>query len=72
MKETYQKPFIEVIRVQNEGVIAGSGGTGVPDLTPDTWSSPTRSRSSNGGVKSHSYTSTMNEIEDILSNIFTY
>lgn len=71
MKRTYQKPSIEVIQVQNEGVIAGSPG--ITDLGKETWSSsPTRGRISNGGVKSSNYTSTMNEIEDFFSDIFTY
>ncbi|ADV43152.1 hypothetical protein [Bacteroides helcogenes] len=59
-REAYIAPSIEVIRIENEGVIAASGST--ESYTPSTMST-TRSRSYNSASGS--------DLEDMINDILT-
>ena len=59
--KTYQKPRIEVIRIQNEGVMAMSdvtGGGGIFD-SPST------------GIAGSGNIGTFNDIEDLINDLLT-
>lgn len=61
-KETYASPRIEVIELENEGVIAGSIGAG--GYTPDnSWNTPSSKQST---YSSASATEVEDMIEDLL------
>ena len=60
-KETYTAPSVEVIKMENEGVIAASGEPYVP-----------QTRSYSGGASTHSYNSASNsDLEDLINDILT-
>ena len=59
----YTKPKIEVIKIENEGVMALSGGSGdIPG--PDIQGSPAGSQKQNSD--------TMQEVENLINDLFTY
>lgn len=63
-KEAYVSPQVEVIRMENEGVIAAS----VPDIPGHTISSNTYSgRSGKASYNSASF----NDVEDLINDILT-
>ena len=65
MKEAYVAPTIEVIKMENEGVIAASGGSNsIPDF------------GNGGGVGTptqsyKSYNATNSDLEDMINDILT-
>lgn len=63
-KELYVSPRIEVIEVENEGVIAASGG--VSGMPGQDWGSPTTTQARRGG-----YSATSSDLEDMISDILT-
>lgn len=60
-KEAYTAPTVEVIRVENEGVIALSGGTETYDPQPMSSSRRTRGYNSASG----------SDLEDLINDILT-
>ncbi len=62
-KETYVKPEIEVIKMEQEGIIAFSGGSQQNPRTRSSYSS--RSRGQSYGSASCS------ELEDLINDILT-
>lgn len=62
-KQKYVSPQLEVIQVENEGVIAASGGGG----TPDMGEIPINNSQSRGRYN----TASGSEIEDMINDIFT-
>lgn len=62
-KEKYMPPVMEVIPMETEGVIAGSGN--VPDM-PVRPLGTTTSRS-----RSYSNSASMSELEDMINDILT-
>ena len=65
-KRTYVSPQIEVIQMENEGVIAASGGVSDMDVTP--WSGAGNS-STYGATRSYSAPSS--DLEDMINDILT-
>lgn len=61
-KETYKAPFIEVIRMENEGVIAASGEDYRPIQTK-SYSNRTSTRSYGSASSS--------DLEDLINDILT-
>lgn len=61
-KETYTAPSLEVIKMENEGVIAASGEDYNP-ITTRSYSSSTSTRSYNSASNS--------DLEDLISDILT-
>ena len=71
IKEQYLPPMIEVIEVENEGVMAGSPGSGAPsDMPGEGWINNTRSTSSRAGTSLQS-SSHLQDFEDLLNDILT-
>ncbi|NDV84243.1 hypothetical protein [Bacteroides sp. 51] len=70
MKQIYQAPCIEIIRVENEGIMANSvtsnGGMGGFDGKHEMFSAGARSRTS-----SQSTSGPMQDLEDALNDLFT-
>lgn len=64
MKETYTAPVIEVIKMENEGVIAASGSTSTEGYTPTPMSS------SRGTTRNYNSASG-SELEDLINDILT-
>lgn len=61
-KETYIAPSVEVIRMENEGVIAASGES----------YNPVNTRSYTGGSARRGYNSTSSsDLEDLINDILT-
>ena len=60
-RDSYVSPSIEIIRMENEGVIAASGST--ENYTPTTMSLQSTPRSLNSASS--------NDLEDLISDIFT-
>lgn len=62
IKQAYVSPSIEVIKMENEGVIAASGEPYNPHpLSRGSYSTPTRNYNSASG----------NDLEDLISDILT-
>lgn len=62
IKQAYVSPSIEIIEMENEGVIAASGEDYNPHpLTKSSYSTPTRSYNSASG----------NDLEDLINDILT-
>ncbi|NDW13564.1 hypothetical protein D0T50_11780 [Bacteroides sp. 214] len=66
MKKNYQTPHIEIINVQNEGVMAMSDVTGGGEI----FNSPSPT-STSAGVPGTNSTDALNELEDLLNNLLT-
>ena len=62
-KETYTAPSLEVIKMENEGVIAASGDFSTEDYKP----SPMSATRSTGGYNS----APSNDLEDLINDILT-
>lgn len=62
-KHKYVSPQLEMIQVENEGVIASSGGGGTPDMDQIPISN-SRSRGRYNAASD-------SEIEDMINDIFT-
>lgn len=62
-KRTYVSPQIEVIALENEGVIAGSLVQDAGGYEPAPWSSSTRSFGA-------SQSATSNDIEEMIEDLF--
>lgn len=64
-RETYEAPTVEVVKLENEGVIAGSPtGTGT---TPPYEETPMSTVRTNRGYNSAS----SNDLEDLINDILT-
>ncbi len=69
-KPPYVAPAIEVIRVENEGIMASSTGGNLEEMPGIGWiDNTTSSRSSNN--RSLQSASPLQEIEDLLNDILT-
>ncbi|WP_239058268.1 hypothetical protein [Bacteroides sp. 214] len=66
MKQIYQSPRIELIGVENEGVMATSGGTGISDI--ESGGGIYQSTSTGSGTTTHS----SSELEDLINDLLTY
>lgn len=66
MTRKYEAPSIEVIKIENEGVIAasGNGGASLPNVGDGG--------SAFGSTTSSSYASTSSDIEEMINDILTY
>lgn len=62
-KETYTAPSLEVIKMENEGVIAASGLGSTEDYTPTPMS--------NTRVNSSYNSASGNDLEDLINDILT-
>ncbi len=62
-KEAYTAPFAEVIKMENEGVIAASGQGSTEDYTPTPMSNTRVNRSYNSASGS--------DLEDLINDILT-
>lgn len=62
-KETYTAPSLEVIQMENEGVIATSGQFSTEDYNPSTMS--------NTRVNSSYNSASGNDLEDLINDILT-
>lgn len=62
-KQKYVSPQLEVVQVENEGVIAASGGGGAPDMDVDPLN--------NSQSRSRYNAASGSEIEDMINDIFT-
>lgn len=62
-KQKYVSPLLEVIQMENESVIASSGGGGIPDMGEV----PINNSQSRGRYNAASGS----EIEDMINDIFT-
>lgn len=60
-RETYAAPSVEVVKLENEGVIAGSGNTEIYNPKPLSSSRPARGYNS----------ASSNELEDLINDILT-
>lgn len=67
-RRIYTAPIIEVIKIEEEGIIAYSGGNGNSniDMEPGTWSI------AKSPYNSPSVYETSNELEDMINDILTY
>ena len=63
-KDMYVSPQVEVIKMENEGVIAASGG--VSNMTGQDWGAPTTTQARRGG-----YSAASSDLEDMINDILT-
>lgn len=71
MKEKYQAPGIEIIEVENEGVMANSTSNGngtIYDFSGENPMFSSGTRSASGNMKA---ASPLQELEDIINDILT-
>lgn len=66
-RTVYIKPAIEIIEIENEGVIASSGLIGGSQGNPGVYSSSYRRRTGNSRGSSAS----LNDLEDLIEDILT-
>lgn len=68
IKEKYLPPLVEVIEVENEGVMANSPSAQLPGIGSGSWGSGTVRRSTGS---THQSAGVLQDLEDLINEILT-